>query len=253
MSYKSPNLTRFGLTRAFLRRFFIATYTLVSPVFGADNSVDIDIKGTSTSIYIKQSGSGGNTARVWCGLSGGVYTQHNCSNAEIDIDQDGQGNVARAYSQLAAHTGNEYKIDQDGNDNFGYIDADDDLNDMDIVSNGNNNDAEIYMQGDNNVYSITQTGNDKEGEIRAFGDSSNFSINQSGSGEHYAKIYASNSADNNDASIEQTGSGDHYMRLNFYTDDYNVTASQSGATNKSITATYNCVTNCNKTITINQY
>ena len=236
---------------AVLSALLMAIYAISPPVFGADNSVEIDTKGSNTSIYIGQIGSG-NTARVWCGLSNGTYTTHTCSSATIDIDQNGSGNVARAYSQLAAHTGNEYKIEQTGNDNFGYIDADDDLNDMDIVSNGNNNDAEIYMQGDNNVYSITQTGNDKEGEIRAFGDNSNFSINQSGSGEHYAKIYASNSADNNDASIVQTGSGDHYMRLNFYTDDYNVTASQSGTTNKSITVTYNCVTNCNKTVVISQ-
>jgi hypothetical protein len=73
----------------------------------------------------------------------------------IDIDQNGtSSNVVKAYSQVANHTGNEYKIDQDGNDNFGYIDADDDGNDMDVVQNGNNNDAEIYMQGDNNVFSI---------------------------------------------------------------------------------------------------
>jgi len=108
------------------------------------------------------------------------------------------------------------------------------------------------MQGNNNVYSITQTGDDKEGEIRAFGNNSNFSINQSGSGEHYAKIYASTSADNNDASITQSGSGDHSMTLNFYTDDYDVTATQSGSTNKSITVNYNCTTGCNKTLTISQ-
>ena len=123
---------------------------------------------------------------------------------------------------------------------------------MDVIQNGNDNDAEIYMQGDNNVYSISQNGNDKEGEIRAFGDNSNFSITQSGSGEHYAKIYASNSADNNDASITQTGSGDHYMRLNFYTDDYDVTVVHKGATNKSYVATFNCNTNCTKTISITQ-
>ena len=216
-----------------------------------DNNVEIRTKGSSSLIHIDQIGTS-NTARVWCGLSQGTYTTHNCSNATIDIDQEGTSNTARAYSQVANHTGNEYKIDQDGNDNFGYIDADDDGNDMDVVQNGNNNDAEIYMQGDNNVYSITQTGDDKEGEIRAFGDNSNFSIDQSGTGEHYAKIYASGSADNNDATITQTGSGDHYMRLNFYTDDYDVTASQSGATNKSITVNYNCTSDCNKTLTINQ-
>ena len=231
---------------------FLLISLISFPLWAAENSIEIDTKGSNSSIYIDQIGSG-NTAKVWCGLSNGTYSTHSCSSATIDIDQDGTSNVARAYSQLISHTGNEYKIEQTGDDNFGYIDADDDSNDMDIVSNGNNNDAEIYMQGDNNVYSITQTGNDKEGEVRAFGDSSNFSINQSGSGEHYAKIYASNSADNNDASIAQTGSGDHYMQLNFYTDDYNVTASQSGATNKSITATYNCVTNCTKTVVINQF
>ena len=128
--------------------------------------------------------------------------------------------TARAYSQVAAHSGNEYKIEQNGNGNFGYIDADDDSSDMDVVQNGDDNDATIYMQGDDNVYKITQTGDDKEGIIRAFGDDSEFTITQSGSGEHYAKIYATTSADNNDADITQTGSGDHSMTLNFYTDDY---------------------------------
>ena len=220
-------------------------------VYAGDNSVEVRTKGSFSLIHIDQIGTS-NTARVWCGLSEGAYMTHSCSNAEIDIDQEGTGNTARAYSQISFHTSNEYKIDQNGNDNFGYIDADDDSNDMDIVQNGNNNAAEIYMQGDNNLYEITQTGDYKEGEIRAFGDSSNFSISQSGSGEHYAKIYASTSADNNDASIEQIGSGDHYMRLNFYTDDYDVTASQSGVTNKSITVNYNCTTNCNKTVSIDQ-
>ena len=219
--------------------------------YAADNSVEIRTKGSSSLIHIDQIGTS-NTARVWCGLSEGNYTTHNCNNAEIDIDQNGTSNVARAYSQVTLHTGNEYKIEQTGSDNFGYIDADDDLNDMDVVQNGDSNSAEIYMQGDGNVYSISQNGDDKEAEIRAFGNYSDFSIDQSGSGEHYAKIYASGYADNNDASITQTGSGDHYMRLNFYTDDYDVTASQSGVTNKSITVSYNCVTNCNKTATIAQ-
>lgn len=230
----------------------LISFLLISQlVYAADNSVEVRTKGSSSLIHIDQIGSS-NTARVWCGLSEGNYTTHNCNNAEIDIDQNGTSNVARAYSQVTLHTGNEYKIEQTGSDNFGYIDADDDLNDMDVVQNGDSNSAEIYMQGDGNVYSISQNGDDKEAEIRAFGNYSDFSIDQSGSGEHYAKIYASGYADNNDASITQTGSGDHYIKLNFYTDDYDVTASQSGASNKSITVNYNCVTNCNKTVTISQ-
>ena len=230
----------------------LISFLLISQLtYASDNSVEVRTKGSSSLIHIDQIGTS-NTARIWCGLSEGNYTTHNCNNAEIDIDQNGTSNIARAYSQVTLHTGNEYKIEQTGNDNFGYIDADDDLNDMDVVQNGDNNDGEIYMQGDGNVYSISQDGDDKEAEIRAFGNYSDFSIDQSGSGEHYAKIYASGYADNNDASITQTGSGDHYMRLNFYTDDYDVTASQSGTTNKSITVSYNCVTNCNKTVTISQ-
>ena len=230
----------------------LTSVLLISQLASAsDNSVEVRTKGSSSLIHIDQIGAS-NAARVWCGLSEGNYATHNCNNAEIDIDQNGTSNVARAYSQVTLHTGNKYKIEQTGNGNFGYIDADDDLNTMDVVQDGDSNDGEIYMQGDGNVYSISQNGDDKEAEIRAFGNYSDFSIDQSGSGEHYAKIYASGYADNNDASITQTGSGDHYMRLNFYTDDYDVTASQSCASNKSITATYNCVTNCNKTIVISQ-
>ena len=85
---------------------FILISLISFSAFAANNSVDIDTKGTSTSIYIKQSGAG-NTARVWCGLSNGTYATHTCSSATIDIDQDGTGNLAKAYSQYTNHTGNE--------------------------------------------------------------------------------------------------------------------------------------------------
>ena len=119
------------------------------PVFAADNSVEIDLKGNS-SIYIDQIGAG-NTARVWCGLSNGTYATHTCTSATIDIDQDGTGNLAKAYSQYTNHTGNEYTITQDGNDNIGYIDADEDDNEMTITQTGDDMEAEIYMSGDDTV------------------------------------------------------------------------------------------------------
>ena len=50
--------------------------------YAGDNSTEVRIKGSSTVIYIDQIGSG-NTARVWCGISEGTYTTHNCSNATI--------------------------------------------------------------------------------------------------------------------------------------------------------------------------
>ena len=96
---------------------FILLSLLSLPVFAADNSVDIDTKGSSTSIYINQIGSG-NTARVWCGLSNGTYTTHTCSSATINIDQDGTGNLAKAYSQYTNHQGNQYEIQQKGNYNL---------------------------------------------------------------------------------------------------------------------------------------
>ena len=90
------NLLRLGLTRAVLSVLLIVTYTLLAPpIFGADNSVEIDTKGSNSSIYIDQIGTG-NTARVWCGLSNGTYDTHTCSSATIDIDQDGTGNLAKA-------------------------------------------------------------------------------------------------------------------------------------------------------------
>jgi len=40
--------------------------------------------------------------------------------------------------------------------------------------------------------------------------------------------------------------------MKFYTDDYDVTVVQKGTTNKSYSATFNCSSNCTKTITITQ-
>ena len=54
----------------------------------SDNTIAIQTKGTSTSISIDQSGTS-NTTTVWCGLSGGTYTTHTCSNATMTIDQHG--------------------------------------------------------------------------------------------------------------------------------------------------------------------
>ena len=90
---------------------FILISLISFSAFAANNSVEIDTKGTNTSIYIDQIGSG-NTARVWCGLSNGTYTTHTCSSATIDIDQNGDDNLAKAYSQYTNHTANEYTINQ---------------------------------------------------------------------------------------------------------------------------------------------
>jgi len=243
-----------------------------------DNTINIQTKGSDTNIGIDQSGSS-NTTTVWCGLSNGTYTTHNCSNATITIDQHGSGNLAKAYSQVSNHIDNQYIINQNGNNNTGYLDLDDDDNIATIVQTGNSNYGEIYMQGDDNVYTITQTGNSFYAKMRAFGDDSAWTITQSGTGNHNAYIKSCGNCNNNDATITQSGSGakdgdiefknnpsdnntvnltqsgvgSHVGNILVKQGSYTVNATQSGSTNQNYTVTLDCTTNCNKTITVNQY
>ena len=258
---------------------FILTSLISFSAFAANNSVEIDTKGTSTSIYIDQIGSG-NTARVWCGLSNGTYTTHTCSSATIDIDQNGDDNLAKAYSQYTNHTGNEYTITQTGNDNTGYIDADQDSNEMTVTQVGNDKHGEIYMSGDNNVYQISQSGTGNHyAKFDAFGDDSAWTATQSGSGNHNAYIKSCNNCNNNDATITQSGSGAkdgdiefrnnpadnstvnliqsgdgaHVGNVRVEQGDYTVNATQTGVSAKSYAVVLDCTSSCNKTITVNQY
>jgi len=278
MSSISTSPREFGRLRAVLSGFLALTYALVSPVFASDNSTEIDTKGSNTSIYIDQIGAG-NTARVWCGLSNGTYATHTCTSATIDIDQNGNDNLAKAYSQYTNHTGNEYTINQDGNDNIGYIDADEDNNEMSISQSGDDMEAEIYMSGDDNEYSISQTGGEHYAKMYAFGDDSAWTITQSGTGDHNAYIKSCNNCNNNDATITQSGSGNkdgdiefknnpsdnstvnltqsgdgaHVGNVRVEQGNYTVNATQSGVSAKSYVAVFDCTSNCNKTITINQF
>ena len=257
---------------------FILLSLLSLPVFAADNSAEIDTRGTSTSIYIEQIGSG-NTARVWCGLSNGTYTTHTCSSATIDIDQDGTGNLAKAYSQYTNHTGNEYTITQTGHDSTGYIDADEDNNEMTITQDGDDMYGEIYMSGDDNVYTISQSGTGNHyAKFYAFGDDSTWTSTQSGSANHNAYIRSCNNCNNNDATITPSGSGNkdgdiefrnnpsdnstvnltqsgngaHVGNIRVEQGSYTVNATQSGVSAKAYTVVLDCVSSCNKTVTITQ-
>jgi hypothetical protein len=257
---------------------YILTSLISLPLFAADNSVEIDLKGNS-SIYIDQIGAG-NTARVWCGLSNGTYATHTCNSATIDIDQNGDDNLAKAYSQYTNHQGNEYTINQDGNDNIGYIDADEDDNEMTITQTGDDMEAEIYMSGDDNEYAISQTGTGEHyAKMYAFGDDSAWTITQSGVGDHNAYIKSCNNCNNNDATITQSGSGNkdgdiefknnpsdnstvnltqsgdgaHVGNIRVEQGNYTVNATQTGTTVKGYTVVLNCTSSCNKTVTVTQY
>jgi len=257
---------------------FLLISLISFPLWAAENSVDIDLKGNS-SIYIDQIGSG-NTARVWCGLSNGTYGTHNCSSATIDIDQNGTDNLAKAYSQYTNHTGNEYTIEQTGDYNVGYIDADEDDNQMTIAQTGDDMEGEIFMSGNDNVYAISQSGTgDHYAKFDAFGDDSAWTATQSGSGNHNAYIKSCDSCNNNDATITQSGSGAKDGDIEFRNDpadnatvnltqsgdgahvgnirieqgDYTVNATQTGVSAKAYTVILDCTANCNKTVTVNQF
>ena len=256
---------------------FILISLISFSVFAANNSVEIDTKGTSTSIYIDQIGSG-NTSTVWCGLSNGTYATHTCSSATIDIDQNGDDNLAKAFSQYTNHQFNQYVIQQTGNDNTGYIDADQDSNEMTITQTGSDMYAEIYMSGDDNVYTISQSGGNHYAKFYGFGDDSTWTATQSGSG-HNAYIKSCGNCNNNDATITQSGSGAkdgdiefrnnpadnstvnliqsgdgaHVGNVRVEQGDYTVNATQTGVSAKSYAVVLDCASSCNKTITVNQY
>ena len=258
---------------------FLLISLLSFSVFGADNSAEVDTKGSNSLIYIDQVGSG-NTATVWCGLSNGTYATHTCSSATIDIDQNGTGNLAKAYSQYTNHTGNEYTITQTGDDSVGYIDADEDNNEMTVTQDGDDMHGEIYMSGDDNVYTISQSGTGEHyAKFYAFGDDSTWTATQSGSGNHNAYIKSCTNCNNNDATITQSGSGAkdgdiefrnnpadnstvnltqsgdgaHVGNIRVEQGDYTVNATQTGVDAKSYSVVLNCTTSCNKTVTVSQY
>tara|TARA_R110000796_G_scaffold117976_1_gene231260 strand:- start:73 stop:858 length:786 start_codon:yes stop_codon:yes gene_type:complete len=258
---------------------FILISLISFPLLAADNSIEVDTKGSNSSIYIDQIGSG-NTTRVWCGLSNGTYITHSCSSATIDIDQNGTGNLAKAYSQYTNHAGNEYTIVQTGDDNIGYIDADEDDNELAITQTGDDMQGEIYMSGDDNVYTVSQSGaGDHYAKFYAFGDDSTWTTTQSGSGNHNAYIKSCTNCNNNDATITQSGSGNkdgdiefrnnpadnstvnltqsgdgaHVGNIRVEQGDYTVNATQTGVSAKAYTVILDCTTSCNKTVTLNQF
>ena len=258
---------------------FILISLLSFPLWAAENSIEVDTKGSNSSIYIDQIGSG-NTARVWCGLSNGTYATHSCSSATVDIDQNGTGNLAKAYSQYTNHAGNEYTIVQTGDDNIGYIDADEDDNELTISQIGDNMEGEIFMSGDDNVYTVSQSGTgDHYAKFYAFGDDSTWTATQSGTGNHNAYIKSCNNCNNNDATITQSGSGAkdgdiefknnpadnstvnltqsgdgaHVGNIRVEQGDYTVNATQTGVSAKAYTVILDCTASCNKTVTVNQF
>ena len=244
-----------------------------------DNLITIQTKGTGTTITTKQVGSS-NTTGIYCGLGSfdsSLVNTHNCDNATITATVTGISNIVYSQSVWSNHDGQKWITTVIGNDNYAVIDMDEDDNTSRITQTGNDNDAWILGSGDNNVYKIEQTGDDMYAKIISWADDSDIWITQEGSGDHNAYVYNSIYADNNstrliqkgsgnkdadifwysgsddgDVTLTQQGNGSHTSLIKFYTDDYDVTVVQKGATNKSYSATFNCTSNCDKTISITQ-
>ena len=260
----------------------ITLLLLISPLsFAGDNSLTITTKGTGSSITAKQVGNG-NTGYILCGANSGgsmpgtTYTSHTCGSATLNNTVIGNSNTTRLYTVWSNNSDNNYTISVTGDDNFVWLDQDEDDNTSTITQTGNDNHAEQLGSGDNNIFAITQTGNNKYTKILDFGDNGNKSVTQSGTGLHNAYLYNNGgghyndvtliqsgsgnkdadvffyNGDNNELDLTQSGAGAHTANIKFYTSDYDVAVSQLGATNQSYSATFNCSSNCTKTITITQ-
>ena len=245
--------------------------------FAGDNLITIQTQGTGTTITASQAGSS-NTTAIYCGLGSfdnSLVSNHSCDSATITVDVTGDSNVAYAQSVWSNHDDQTWITTVTGNSNYSVIDMDESGSTSRITQDGDDHQAWILGSGVDNVYKIEQDGEGHYGKIISFGDDGDIWITQEGSGDHNAYVYNSGSAHNNstrliqkgsgnkdadvwwyaddgDLTLTQQGNGSHTSNIKFYTDAYDVTVVQKGTTNKSYSATFNCSSNCDKTITITQ-
>jgi hypothetical protein len=260
------------MVRAITLLLFFSLHSLAG-----DNLITIQTQGTGTTITASQAGSS-NTTGIYCGLGSfdnSLVSNHTCDGATITVDVTGDSNVTYSQSVWSNHDDQTWITTVTGNSNYAVIDMDESGSTSRITQDGNDHQAWILGSGVDNVYKIEQDGEGMYSKIISFGDDGTVWVTQEGSGDHNAYVYNSGSAHNNstrliqkgsgnkdadvfwyaddgDLNLTQQGNGSHTSNLKFYTDDYDVTVVQKGWTNKSYSATFNCTSNCNKTITITQ-
>ena len=260
------------MVRAITPLLFFSLHSLAG-----DNLITIQTQGTGTTITASQAGSS-NTTGIYCGLGSfdnSLVGNHTCDGATITVDVTGDSNVTYSQSVWSNHDDQTWITTVTGNSNYAVIDMDESGSTSRITQDGNDHQAWILGSGVDNVYKIEQDGESHYGKIISFGDDGDIWITQEGSGDHNAYVYNSGSAHNNstrliqkgsgnkdadvfwyaddgDLTLTQQGNGSHTSNMKFYTDDYDVTVVQKGTTNKSYSATFNCSSNCTKTITIMQ-
>ena len=151
--------------------------------FTGDNTTTIITKGSGSTITSKQVGNG-NATNILCGANssgsfpGTTFVSHTCSNATWSNTITGNSNTTRLYTVWSNNSDNTFTVTVTGNDNFVWLDQDEDDNTSTITQTGNDNHAEQLGSGDDNTYAITQTGNNKYARILDFGDNGNKTITQ---------------------------------------------------------------------------
>ena len=121
---------------------------LISPLsFAGDNALTITTKGTGTTITAKQVGNG-NSSHILCGanssgsMPGTTYASHTCGSATLNTTITGHSNTTRLYTVWSNNIDNTYTITVTGDDNFVWLDQDEDDNTSTITQNGDDNHAE---------------------------------------------------------------------------------------------------------------
>ena len=101
--------------------------------FAGDNTTTIITKGSGSTITSKQVGNG-NATNILCGANsngsfpGTTYVSHTCSNANWSSTITGNSNSTRLYTVWSNNMDNNYTISVDGDDNFVWLDQDEDDN-----------------------------------------------------------------------------------------------------------------------------
>ena len=208
------------------------------PSLAGDNLITIQTQGTGTTITASQAGSS-NTTGIYCGLGSfdnSLVSNHTCDGATITVDVTGDSNVTYSQSVWSNHDDQTWITTVTGNSNYSVIDMDESGSTSRITQDGNDHQSWILGSGVDNSGS---------------GHRNDTGLIQKGSGNKDADVFWYG-ADDGELTLTQQGNGSHTSNIKFYTDDYDVTVVQKGTTNKSYSATFNCSSNCTKTISIMQ-
>jgi hypothetical protein len=171
---------------------------------GANNKITgsggkAQVSGNNTSTAYAQTGDN-NQAWVWMSSVNGINNlsqtgDNNSASLDchgnscvIDIEQNGNYNLANGELGNGGDNDQTIVIDQDGDYNSAKIEANGDDNTITVDQDGNTHEADIMVSGDDNDVLLTQTGSSKYAFLDMLGSPHDFDISQTGSGNHSVSI-----------------------------------------------------------------